>query len=108
MDFIRVGTLAEVPEGELRAYDLPVGRVAVAHMENEVFAFGDECPHGGCALSEGELDEDEDTVVCPDDSSAFDVRTGEPLHGPAVDAIPIFQARVQDGWIEVGPAMGEE
>ncbi len=106
MEYIRVGSLAEVPEGELRAYELPGGRVAVAHVENEVFALGDECTHAGCSLSEGELDEDEETVVCPCHGSAFDVKTGEPLHGPADDPVPVFPARVQDGWIEVRPTMG--
>lgn len=108
MDFIRVGALAEVPEGELRAYELPGGRVAVAHVENELFALGDECTHAGCSLAEGELDEQADTVVCPCHGSAFDVRSGEPLEGPAVDPVPVFQIRVQDGWIEVGPRLGGE
>lgn len=108
VDYVRVGSLAEVPEGELRAYELPGGRVAVAHMENEVFALGDECTHEGCALSEGELDENRDTVVCPCHGSAFDLRTGEPLRGPAVDPVPVFRARVQDGWIEVGAQAGGE
>ena len=30
----RVGSLAEVPEGELRSFDLPALRVAVAHVES--------------------------------------------------------------------------
>jgi nitrite reductase/ring-hydroxylating ferredoxin subunit len=61
----RVGSLAEVPEGELRSFDLPGLRVAIAHIENELFAFGDECTHEGCSLAEGKLGEQEDTVVCP-------------------------------------------
>jgi len=108
VDYVRVGSLAEVPEGELRAYELPGGRVAVAHMENEVFALGDECTHEGCSLSEGELDEAADTVVCPCHGSAFDLRTGEPLRGPAVDPAPVFHIRVEGGWVEVGPEMGGE
>lgn len=56
-DYIRVGAVAEVPDGELRSYELPPGRVAVAHIENELFALGDECTHEGCLLSEGELDD---------------------------------------------------
>src|SRR3990172_966035 len=64
-DFQRIGSLAEVPEGELRAFDLPGVRVAIAHVENELFAFGDECTHEGCSLAEGRLGEKEETVVCP-------------------------------------------
>jgi 3-phenylpropionate/trans-cinnamate dioxygenase ferredoxin subunit len=99
----RVASLAEVPEGELRAFDLALGRVAVVHVEQEIFALADECPHDLGSLSEGELDATEDAVICPGDGSAFDLRTGEPLDGPAVDPVTVFAVRVQDEWIEIGP-----
>lgn len=99
--FERVASLAEVPEGELRAFDLPVGRIALIHVEQELFALGDECPHDGASLAEGSLGDQEDSVICPGDGSEFDVRTGEPVEGPAVDPVPVFAVRVQDGWIEV-------
>jgi 3-phenylpropionate/trans-cinnamate dioxygenase ferredoxin subunit len=101
--FRRIASLAEVPEGELRAYDMPTGRVAVAHVENELFAFGDECTHEGCSLAEGQLGAKEETVICPCHGSEFDLRTGEPIEGPAEDPVPVFSVRVDDGWIEVGP-----
>ncbi len=101
MDFVRVGSLAEIPEGEVRAYDLPGGRVAVAHVEARLFAFGDECTHAGCALSEGDLDDREATIECATCASVFDVETGEPLSGSARDPIPVHQARLMDGWVEV-------
>jgi 3-phenylpropionate/trans-cinnamate dioxygenase ferredoxin subunit len=107
-DYMRVATLAEVPEGELRSYELVVGRVVVAHVESELFALGDECTHQGCLLSEGEIDEVADTVVCPCHGSAFDLRTGEPVEGPAEDPLPVFPLRVTDGWIEVLPVPGGE
>jgi nitrite reductase/ring-hydroxylating ferredoxin subunit len=83
VDFIRVGSIAEIPEGEIRAFDLPAGRVAVAHVEARLFAFADECTHAGCALSEGEFDDRESTVECPCHGSVF------------------HQARLVDGWVEV-------
>jgi 3-phenylpropionate/trans-cinnamate dioxygenase ferredoxin subunit len=98
----RVASLAEVPEGELRAFDSTRGRVAVAHIEQEIFALADECPHDLGSLSDGVLDPNEDAVICSGDGSAFDLRTGEPLDGPAVDPVTVFTVRVQDEWIEVG------
>jgi 3-phenylpropionate/trans-cinnamate dioxygenase ferredoxin subunit len=100
VDYLRVATLAEVPEGELRAFDLNGARVALANVENRLFAFADECPEDGCQLSEGRLDE-RGEVMCPCDGSQFDLETGEPVHGPAVDAVPVFPVRVEEGWIEV-------
>ena len=99
----RVGSQAEVPEGELRSFDLPGLRVAIAHVEKELYAFGDECTHEGCSLAEGTLGDQEDTVVCPCHGSEFDLATGEPVAGPAVDPVPVYAVRVTDEWIEVGP-----
>ena len=101
-EYRRIASLAEVPEGELRAFDLREGRVAVAHVEQELFVFGDECTHEGCSLAEGELGDGEDSVVCPCHGSEFDLRTGEPLGGPAEDPVPVFAVRVVDEWIEIG------
>ena len=99
--------MGEIPEGEARAYDIPAGRVAVAHDEAHLYAFGDECPHQGCSLSEGAFDDRRATIECPVDGSVFDVETGEPLDGPATDPLPIYQARVVDGWVEVASHPGE-
>lgn len=104
--FVRAAAVVEVPEGEIRGYELPVGHVAVARLEHELFAFADECPGDGCALSDGELDELADAVVCPCDGTAFDLRTGEPMSGPTVDRLPLYQVRVAEDWIEVGREIG--
>jgi 3-phenylpropionate/trans-cinnamate dioxygenase ferredoxin subunit len=108
MEFVRVGGLAEIPDGELRAFETPVGRIAVAHLEDRVFAFGDECTHAGCSLSEGELDDHDSSVACPCHGSVFDVESGEPLDGPATDPVPIYPVRVVEGWVEVMPAPGTQ
>jgi 3-phenylpropionate/trans-cinnamate dioxygenase ferredoxin subunit len=106
--FQRIASLAEVPEGELRAFDMPSGRITVVHVEQELFAIADECPHDQSSLAEGELGRDEDSVICPGDGSEFDLQTGEPLGGPAVDPLHVFVVRERDGWIEVGPQIDEE
>ena len=99
--FVRVGALAEIPEGEIRAFDLPMGRVAVAHVEHRLFAFADVCTNAGCALSEGAFDDRAATITCPIDESVFDVESGEPVAGPAQDPLMLHRAREVDGWIEV-------
>lgn len=103
MDYIRVGAFVEIPEGEVRAYDLPTGRVAIAHMEHRLFAFSDECTHQGCSLAEGEFDDRAGTLECPCHASVFDVETGEPIDGPAQDPLSIFAVQEVDGWVEVSP-----
>jgi 3-phenylpropionate/trans-cinnamate dioxygenase ferredoxin subunit len=101
MEFVRVATLAEVPEGEVRAFDLPAGRVAVAHDERRLFAFAETCPGEGCALAEGVFDDRSAQLTCTGCDSVFDLETGEPIDGPARDPLPLYSAREDDGWIEV-------
>jgi nitrite reductase/ring-hydroxylating ferredoxin subunit len=101
LDFVRVGALGEIPEGEMRAYDIAVGRVTIAHVEAHLYAFGDECTHQGCSLAEGAFDDRTATVECVCHGSVFDVENGEPVDGPAVDPLPVFRAREVDGWVEV-------
>jgi 3-phenylpropionate/trans-cinnamate dioxygenase ferredoxin subunit len=102
VDYIRVGGVAEIPDGEMRAFDTPGGRVTVAHVDHLLFGFGDECTHAGCSLADGEFDDREARVECPCHGSVFDVETGEPVGGPAVDPVPIYATRMtQDGWVEV-------
>src|SRR5581483_3037164 len=104
--FVRVGGLAEVPDGEIRLFEHVSGRVTVAHIENELFAFGDEGTHEGCSLAEGELDEVADTELCPCHGIAFALRDGERGDGPARVPVPVYPVRVGDGWIEVRLEIG--
>lgn len=109
MEYTRVGGVAEIPEGEMRAFDTTAGRVAVARVEQQLFAFGDECTHMGCSLSEtGTFDDRAATVECACHGSVFDVGTGEPVEGPAEDPVPVFRTREVDGWVEVADEPGTE
>jgi 3-phenylpropionate/trans-cinnamate dioxygenase ferredoxin subunit len=99
--FVRVGSLAEIPEGELRAYDVPAGRVVVTHDERRLFAFGESCTGAGCPLAEGVFDDRSDRLSCTSCDSVFDAETGEPIEGPARDRLLVFTAKEVDGWIEV-------
>ena len=99
-EFLRIGAAAEIPDGEIREFDLPGVRLAVANVDGRFHALGGECTVAGCQLAEGSV-EDGETLVCPEDGSAFDLATGEPLRGPAEDPVPVFAARVEHGWLEV-------
>ena len=104
VEHVRVGTLAEIPEGEIRAFDLPAGRVAVAHDERRLFAFAETCTGQACSLAEGSFDDRSAHVTCVACDSVFDLETGEPVDGPARDPLPLYSAREVDGWIEVSAA----
>jgi 3-phenylpropionate/trans-cinnamate dioxygenase ferredoxin subunit len=106
MEFVRVASLAEIPAGEVRAFELPSGRVAVAHVDHRVFAVSDGCTHAGCPVSEGAVSADEVSVRCSCNDCVFDLENGEPLDGSATDPLPVYPVRLDDGWVEVGTEPG--
>jgi len=88
---------AVAPEpGEMISVDIDGTVVAVANIDGELRAFDDTCTHKECPLSEGRLLGL--SVICPCHQSRFDLRTGEPLNGPAERPIRIRGIR-QDGGV---------
>jgi nitrite reductase/ring-hydroxylating ferredoxin subunit len=99
-EYVPVGSAADVPDGEMRVYQVGGEDVAVANVDGVYYAFGDTCTHMACSLSEGDLDET--TVTCACHGSEFDVTTGDVLAGPATEPVPSFDAVVEDGLLRVG------
>jgi nitrite reductase/ring-hydroxylating ferredoxin subunit len=101
-DEVTVGRAEDVPDGEMRVFQVGGDDVAVANVDGTFYAFGDTCSHQFCSLSEGDLEET--TVECPCHGSQFDVTTGEVLHLPATQPIPSFDVAVENGEIRIGGA----
>jgi nitrite reductase/ring-hydroxylating ferredoxin subunit len=99
-DEVTVGRVEDVPEGEMRAFQVGGDDVTVANVGGSLYAFGDTCTHAGCSLAEGDLEETSVTCVCH--GSEFDVATGEVLGPPATESVPTFEVAVEDGEIRIG------
>jgi 3-phenylpropionate/trans-cinnamate dioxygenase ferredoxin subunit len=95
-----VGKAGDVPEGEMRSYQVGGEDVAVANVDGELHAFGDVCTHAQCQLSEGDLDGI--TVTCPCHASEFDVTTGNVLNGPATEPVDAYRVEVDGDDLRVG------
>jgi len=74
-DPIRVGTLADFPEGRGRAVDVEGKRVAVFRVKGRLHALQDACPHMGASLADGKIDSA--GVTCRWHDRRFDLTTGE-------------------------------
>jgi p-cumate 2,3-dioxygenase ferredoxin subunit len=88
---------ADLPEGEMRLVRLPCGRpVAVYRVEGAFYATDDTCSHGQASLTdEGMLLEHK--IFCGWHGGAFDIRTGEALDLPCMDAIRAYKVVERDG-----------
>lgn len=62
--------------------------VCVAKIGSEIFAIADMCTHSEASLSEGEISGE--SIECWLHGAAFDLRTGEALTPPAVEAVETF------------------
>jgi len=96
---VRVGSTDDVPEGELRAFEVEGNAVAVVNVGGTFYAFDDLCTHRQCSLADGDLEGT--TVECICHGSQFDVTTGEVLNGPATEPVRSYEVRVEDGAIQV-------
>ncbi len=90
-----VGAAGDEPAGTLRRVDVGERAVCLARTDDGWLAFDDTCTHEECSLAEGELDGE--VVICPCHGSEFDVRTGDVVTPPALDPLPIYEAREDAG-----------
>jgi len=102
--FIRVARMEEIPPGRLLRVEVEGMLVCLAHVGGAIYAVGDDCPHIGGALSEGELDGC--VLTCPVHLARFDVRSGRVLRGPARDDVPTYAVRLVGDEIYVAETAG--
>jgi 3-phenylpropionate/trans-cinnamate dioxygenase ferredoxin component len=91
----------ELAPGEARRFVVGRHRIAVVRIDDDVYAIGDVCSHQDISLSEGEVISDEKTIECWKHGSAFSLEDGHPKALPATKPVPVYEARVVDGEIEV-------
>lgn len=105
-EFRQVATLDDLPDNALLAVEHPNGeRICLVHVDGEVFAVSDQCTHHAFPMSAGEVYEG-GTIECPWHGAQFDCRTGAVCRGPACEALPVFEVRVEGNVVLVGPRKG--
>ena len=97
----RVGPLDDLKPGTARQVTVGGHVIALVRIEDDVYAIGDVCSHQDISLSEGEVLCDERAIECWKHGSAFSLENGEPESLPATKPVPVYDARVVDGQIEV-------
>ena len=79
-----------------------VGTVPVALVldpSDQVFAIHDMCSHANVPLSEGEVADGE--IECWLHGSTFALSTGRPSCLPAVEPVPVYPVKIEDGAVYV-------
>jgi 3-phenylpropionate/trans-cinnamate dioxygenase ferredoxin component len=76
-------------------------RISVARVDDRLYAFDDlcTCAEKPCPLSGGLLTGT--TLMCQCHGSRFDVTTGTPINGPAVEPLNVYEVQEVDGEIQI-------
>jgi nitrite reductase/ring-hydroxylating ferredoxin subunit len=96
---ISAGREKDLASGTMKAVTAGNTEILVANIDGRIYAIGNTCTHQGCNLSRGSL---EGSVVrCACHGSAFDMKTGAVVNGPAEKPEPSWNVVVVDGDIVV-------
>jgi 3-phenylpropionate/trans-cinnamate dioxygenase ferredoxin subunit len=93
MSFVKVCSLADVPDEGALAVEIEDTPVAVVRVGEDVFALRDVCSHAEVALSEGEVYDN--TIECWLHGSCFDLRSGKPTNPPATQPVPTYRVKIE-------------
>ena len=98
---VKVGALADLLPGTAQQVEVGGHLIALVRIGDDVYAIGDTCSHANVSLSEGEVNVEDREIECWKHGSTFSLETGEPQTLPATQAVPVYEARVEDGEIVV-------
>jgi len=101
-DWVRVASVADCPEGELKGVMAGGAPVVLANVDGTIYALEDRCSHQEVPLSNGYLEGEE--VVCTFHGARFEACTGQNKRLPAVRPVRSFPVEVRDGdvYVDVG------
>lgn len=88
----RVASTADLQDGQMLTVMVGGKKVLLARLNGRFFAAAARCPHWGGSLPDGTLHDGR--VICPLHAGTFDVRSGDLLEPPPLEAIQTFPVRV--------------
>jgi len=94
-DLTKGVALSDLADGGMLVGHVGGDEILLVRRGNEVFAVGAQCSHYHGPLAEGLLVGD--TVRCPWHHACFSLRTGEPLHPPALSPIDCWSVEQRGG-----------
>ncbi|MCI0335594.1 MAG: non-heme iron oxygenase ferredoxin subunit [Planctomycetes bacterium] len=100
-DFVLVAKTSEIPDPGQLLVEVGERLVVLIHAAGHWYALDDICTHDGGPLSEGPLDAQSGTIVCPRHGAKFDIRTGAALTMPATKPTMAHEVKIDGDQIFV-------
>ena len=102
-EFEAVADVADVPEnGVLGTRKTNGERICLVNVGGRITALSDVCSHQDFPLSEGTVLPTGE-LECVWHGARFDPATGAARQLPACDPVPVYEVRIEDGRVLVGP-----
>lgn len=91
---VRLSKTSEIPEGQVKTFNVDGERVLVANVQGMFYAVEDRCTHMGYPLYFGSTDGK--VITCGFHYAKFDVTTGEVLSPPAREPLKTYKVIIED------------
>ncbi len=99
-DFVPLLEEKELQEGTMKLIRVEGLPILLIKQSGQIFAIDDRCPHMGCALSGGTLDDN--VIICPCHDWRFNLKTGEYEDEPSMK-LTFYEWKIESGkiWVKL-------
>ncbi len=82
MEWRDIAAEADIPDGQMRKFDVEKREITLARVGEAIYAFDDRCPHMNAPLHQGRINNGR--VICPLHKTQFELATGKRVSNPKV------------------------
>ncbi len=100
--WVEVCPLDALAPGETQTVFLEGKMIGLFNVGGTIYALSNRCTHARGPLTEGMVDGEECTVVCPWHYGKFDLKTGTALEGVVRKPVETYQVEIREGMVYVG------
>lgn len=88
---------SELAEGQRKIIDIDDKHIMLVRHHGNLYAVESMCSHAMFELDDGDIKDC--SLSCPLHGAHFCLKTGEPLKGPALEPIEVYEIKIDNGII---------
>jgi chlorite dismutase/nitrite reductase/ring-hydroxylating ferredoxin subunit len=100
--WVEVCPLDQLAPGETKTVFLEGKMVGLFNVSGTIYALNNRCTHARGPLTDGTVNADECSIVCPWHYGKFDLKTGAAIDGVVRKPVETYQVEIRDGMVYVG------
>jgi nitrite reductase/ring-hydroxylating ferredoxin subunit len=100
--WLDVCSLDDFAQGETKVVYIEGKQVGLFNINGKIYAINNRCSHARGPLTDGEINIEECSVVCPWHYGKFDIASGQPFDGIVNKPVETYQVDIRDSIIWVG------